>query len=153
MIIDVDAHHGNGNARAFVENKNVVLLDAYNVDVYPDDKHTRHRVDIAVPLRSGTDGATYLSKLEEALDRITSSFRLAFVVAGTDVLTGDPLGKLDLTIGECVERDRLVLGRLNELSTPAVVLAGGGYSADSTKAMIASILRNVAGRSRSDGGL
>lgn len=119
------------------------MLDVYNADVYPDDKHTKGRLDVAVPLRSGTDGATYLRELEDALRKIHGPFKLAFVLAGTDVLASDPLGKLGLTIEDCVERDRLVLGQLRELSTPAVVLAGGGYSADSSKVMIASILANA----------
>jgi histone deacetylase 11 len=44
LIIDVDAHHGNGNAYVFMENRNAVLLDMYNDDVYPKPEFTKNRV-------------------------------------------------------------------------------------------------------------
>lgn len=143
-IIDVDAHHGNGNARVFMENTNVVLLDMYNEEIYPNTSVTRGRVDISVPILSGTGGAEYLEKLEAALNRLEGGFRLAFIVAGTDVLSSDPLGRLGLSIEECVARDRMVLDRLQALSVPAVVTGGGGYSKDSSAAIIASI-KSLAG--------
>ncbi|HEU5136429.1 MAG TPA: histone deacetylase [Steroidobacteraceae bacterium] len=139
LIIDIDAHHGNGNAEVFLENRNVVLLDVYNADIYPQTNYTRERVDLAVPLASGTRGDEYLQKLGAALRKLDGNFRLAFVVAGTDVLATDPLGRLGLTIDECAERERLVEQRLSALSIPALFVAGGGYSADSSRAMTASI--------------
>ncbi len=145
LIIDVDAHHGNGNAYVFMENRNVVLLDIYNDDIYPRSDYTKARVDIAVPLHSGTIGTVYLDRLDAALAKLDGSFRLAFVVAGTDVLASDPLGGLKLTIEECAHRDRLIEDRLRELSIPWVFVAGGGYSRDSSRAMVASVLGAGAG--------
>ena len=97
------------------------------------------RVDINIPLRPGTSGRDYLSRLSEGLAELSGSFRLAFVVAGTDVLASDPLGGLGLSIDDCVVRDRLVLERLQALSVPAVFVGGGGYGRDSAKAIVASI--------------
>ena len=145
LIVDVDAHHGNGNARVFAEAPNVALGDGYNQDIYPTSPVTRQRVDLPVPLPSGTTGADYLARLEGVLRRIEGRYRLAFVVAGTDVLATDPLGRLELTIDDCAARDRMVVERLRELSAATVVVAGGGYSAESSKAMIASI-KSLAGR-------
>ena len=143
LIVDVDAHHGNGNARVFDQSKNVVLLDVYNADIYPSNAYTRERVDVGVPLPSGTSGAVYLEKLEGALGRLAGAFKIGFVVAGTDVLASDPLGKLGLTVEDCAARDEMILKRLRALATPAVMLAGGGYSPESSRAMIASILRSA----------
>ena len=53
--------------------------------------------------------------------------RLAFVIAGTDVLASDPLGALGLNVQECAARDRMVFARLKQLGVPAAFLAGGGY--------------------------
>jgi histone deacetylase 11 len=140
LIIDVDAHHGNGNAYVFMENRNAVLLDMYNDDIYPKSEFTKNRVDISVPLRSGTLGSVYLEKLASALGSLKGPFKLAFVVAGTDVLASDPLGGLMLTVEECAQRDRLIEDRLRKLSVPWVFVAGGGYSRDSSRAMIASVV-------------
>jgi histone deacetylase 11 len=144
LIIDVDAHHGNGNADVFLDNPNVILLDIYNEDIYPRSSYTKNRLDIPVPLRSGTAGDMYLDKLSTALSRLDGNFKLAFVVAGTDVLASDPLGGLRLTVEECAQRDLLVEARLCALSIPSVVVAGGGYGRDSSRAMIASLSDGLA---------
>jgi histone deacetylase 11 len=136
LIVDVDAHHGNGSAQVFLRDERVEILDIYNGDIYPNSPSTKRRVDIGIPLASGTSGSEYLARLTEGLDRLRGGPRLAFVVAGTDVLASDPLGALGLTIEQCAERDRRVLARLKALAVPAVFLAGGGYGKDSARAMI-----------------
>jgi len=139
LIVDIDAHHGNGNAYIFMDNKNVTILDIYNNDIYPQNNHTKERVDINVPLPAGTNGSQYNEALKGTLDKLTSNYSLAYVIAGTDVLESDSLGKLGLSIPECVERDQLVHEKLQSLSIPTVFLGGGGYSRDSAQAMIESI--------------
>jgi histone deacetylase 11 len=99
-------------------------------------------VNISIPLQLGTSGRDYLARLGQGLAEISGKFRLAFVVAGTDVLASDPLGGLGLSIDDCVIRDQMVLERLQALSVPAVFVGGGGYGRDSAKAIVASI-RNL----------
>jgi histone deacetylase 11 len=139
LIIDTDAHHGNGNAYTFMENKNVTILDIYNSGIYPTSSYTRDRVDISVPLMPGTEGQEYLKRYREALEKLDNDYRLAFVVAGTDTLTSDKLGGLCLTIENIAEREKLTLNALNERSIPAVILGGGGYSRASSKAVVEAI--------------
>lgn len=139
MIVDIDAHHGNGNGHVFFKDERVEILDIYNADIYPNSPSTKERVNIGIPLRSGTGGAEYLTRLDAGLARLKGGARLAFVVAGTDVLASDPLGALNLSVEECAQRDRLVLTRLRELGVPAVFLGGGGYGPQSARAMIAGI--------------
>ncbi|WP_444903423.1 histone deacetylase [Microbulbifer sp. CnH-101-E] len=139
LIIDTDAHHGNGNAYTFMENKNVTILDIYNSGIYPTSGYTRDRVNISVPLMPGTEGLEYLSRYREALEKLDDEFRIAFVVAGTDTLANDKLGGLCLTIEDIAERERLTLKTLNKRSIPAVILGGGGYSKASSKATAEAI--------------
>jgi histone deacetylase 11 len=139
LIIDVDAHHGNGNAQTFMECGNVVIVDIFNDDIYPRSPRTKERVDIAVPLHSAAPGREYLGGLECALDRIQGDYRMAFVIAGTDVLAADPLGGFRLTIEDVVRRDILIFEKLRQLSIPAVFLGGGGYSEDSVRATAESL--------------
>lgn len=135
LIIDTDAHHGNGNAYTFLEDKAVTLFDIYNNDIYPNTPFTKERVDINVPLECGTKGNVYLHKLTQALAQLQAPFKLAFVVAGTDVLDSDPLGGLSLSVEECAQRDSLVAKALLDTATPFVFLGGGGYSKESYKAI------------------
>ena len=37
MIIDLDAHQGNGHERDFMNDKSVYILDIYNRGIYPHD--------------------------------------------------------------------------------------------------------------------
>jgi len=139
LIVDVDAHHGNGNANVFRKDTRVEILDIYNGDIYPQSPGTRRRVDIGIPLPPGTGGNEYLARLTDGLGQLKSGARLAFVVAGTDVLASDPLGGLGLSVQQCAERDRRVFEHLQGLGVPAVFLAGGGYGRESADAMIAGI--------------
>ena len=139
LIIDIDAHHGNGNARTFIDNPNVTLLDIYNADIYPNTPVSRRRVDIAVPLPSGTSGELYLNKLAAALDQLSGGYKLAFVVAGTDVLATDPLGGLQLSVDDVAQSHKLVYQRLKALHIPTVFLGGGGYGKESAAAIVAGI--------------
>jgi len=139
LIIDTDAHHGNGNAYTFMENKQVKILDIYNAGIYPTSNYTRDRVDFPVPLSPGTDGQTYLQRYSEALEKLDNDYRLAFVIAGTDTLLSDKLGGLCLSIDDVAEREKLTLQALNQRSIPTVMLGGGGYSKDSAKSVIRAI--------------
>jgi len=139
LIIDIDAHHGNGNALTFMNSKNVTILDIYNNNVYPTTANTKARVNIKLPLPIGTNADFYLSKLNDGLAQLKEAFDIAFVVAGTDVVSSDPLGGLNLTVKDCIERDVLVMNKLLAISTPCVFLGGGGYSKDSAQAIIGSL--------------
>jgi len=139
IIIDIDAHHGNGNSRTFGDDPHVDLFDIYNNQVYPQTPSTKSKVDINIPLQSGTKGATYLKELQAGLAKITAGYRIAFVVAGTDVINIDPLGALGLTIDDCIARDVMVIERLTNLGIPFVFTGGGGYSEGSAKCIAGSL--------------
>ncbi|MDQ2042812.1 histone deacetylase [Pseudoalteromonas sp. 20-92] len=139
LIIDVDAHHGNGNAYSFKDNENIHLLDVYNADIYPTSDFTRNRVNFPVPLKSGVEGHEYLEKLNQALKLVKADYSLAFVIAGTDVLAIDKLGGFKLTVKDVAEREKFILSHLKSLEIPTVVTGGGGYSKQSALAITAAI--------------
>jgi histone deacetylase 11 len=140
LIIDTDAHHGNGNARTFMENRNITLLDVYNKDIYPNTPSTRERIDIPVALQSGITGKNYLMEYKKALSNISDKYKIAFVVSGTDVLKNDKLGGMQLSLEDVVKRELLTITTLKSLKIPAVILSGGGYSKESANAITQSIL-------------
>lgn len=144
LIIDIDAHHGNGNAYVFLDDESVTLLDIYNDDIYPNSPYTKERVNINVPLKTGTNGVEYINKLEGALNKINGKYKIAFVVAGTDVIENDKLGGLSLSIDDCAKRDALVARKLFSMKVPFVFLGGGGYSAGSAEAIVKGIKKVLA---------
>jgi len=141
LIIDTDAHHGNGNARTFIDNNKIKILDVYNETIYPKTHSTRERVDFPVPLPSEVQAEQYLSSYQIALSELTEHYKIAFVVAGTDVLETDKLGGMKLTLDDVVRRESLTHSRLKELNIPIVFLGAGGYSKESAKAAAASLMK------------
>src|SRR5207245_5704705 len=85
--------------------------------------------ETVLPERAGD--AEYLAALEALLLRMPEA-RLAFVLAGGDVLAGDPLGKLALSLEGARERDLRVADALVRL--PAAWLSAGGYPPDAWRA-------------------
>lgn len=148
-MIDLDAHRGNGFESFFIDDSSVSIFDMYNFQVYPG----RHPGDVddypyMVPLQSGMSGESYLRVLREELPAFLETLKdakLVFYNAGTDVLAGDRLGRLNLSFQHVVERDRYVLQQLKALAVPVVVLTSGGYTSESYKlvAECAKILVNM----------
>lgn len=88
---------GNGYERdkLHFKDSDLYILDAYNVELWPDDTKASAAINTKVALSSGTEDAEYLGKLREALGSAFASFQPDIVLynAGTDVLVGDPLGR------------------------------------------------------------
>ncbi|KAG5591330.1 hypothetical protein H5410_041844 [Solanum commersonii] len=96
MIIDLDAHQGNGHEMDFSDDRRVFILDMYNPGIYPLDFEARRYIDLGVEVKSGTATDEYLTKLDHALEVAEKKIDPDFIVynAGTDILDGDPLGRL-----------------------------------------------------------
>jgi histone deacetylase 11 len=129
LIIDLDAHQGNGHERLARTDPDLFIVDLYNRDIYPQDFAARRRINIDRPLPAGTGDAAYLRVLRDLLPRVTDSgpFKLAFYIAGTDIYEQDLLGGLDISGDALLTRDRLVLTTLLSAGIPCAMLGGGGY--------------------------
>ena len=42
MIIDLDAHQGNGHERDFIRDTDAYILDCYNPHIYPGDRYAKN---------------------------------------------------------------------------------------------------------------
>ncbi|XP_037945645.1 histone deacetylase 11-like [Teleopsis dalmanni] len=142
MIVDLDAHQGNGHERDFVNNENVFILDMYNAAIYPRDHQAKVAIRCAAELQPRTEDILYMKKLKSSLTRSLKEFHPNIVVynAGTDVLKGDPLGLLDITPDGVIERDEYVFSTCREHNIPIVMLLSGGYLKSSAKVIADSIL-------------
>ena len=139
MIVDLDTHHGNGNAALFRDRDDVVLFDMYELDNYPADKV---RVDHPIPLRSNMDDAGYLTRLDALPAPVEAAAPdLLFYIAGADPYVEDVLGTQRLTLEGLRRRDETVLETARTLDVPIAVVLGGGYS---TAAELAEINGNTA---------
>ncbi len=60
MIVDLDAHQGNGHERDFRDDKSVYIFDAFNPYIYPHDVYARERIDKVAELPSGVADDEYI---------------------------------------------------------------------------------------------
>ncbi|KAM0944748.1 putative histone deacetylase [Dioscorea sansibarensis] len=145
MIIDLDAHQGNGHERDFSNDRRVYIMDMYNAAIYPLDFEARRYIDQKVEVVSGTKTKDYLDLLDKALEVARNSFDPELIVynAGTDILDGDPLGKLKISPEGVTARDEKVFRFAKERNTPLIMLTSGGYMKSSAR-VIADSITNLA---------
>ncbi len=138
-ILDLDAHPPDGLAEFFGHDESVWIGSISGSDWGP-----LPGVDETL-LPEGSGDEVYLKALDDLLDRVPRC-ELAFVIAGGDVLAGDRLGRLALTLEGAQRRDERVAEAL--LDTPTVWLPGGGYSHDAWKVLAGTCLVLCYGRRR-----
>jgi histone deacetylase 11 len=142
LVIDLDAHQGDGISRIFYEDKNVFIFDMYNKDIYPQDIWARQRINFDIPLDSGTKDSEYFAKLKSKLPLFLENFKdakIAFYNAGTDIYERDFLGKLSITKEGVLARDKFVFNSLMDWEIPCIMVLSGGYTKESYKLVANSI--------------
>lgn len=128
LVVDLDAHQGNGTAVFFQRDPTVFTLSVHAERNYPLKKE---KSDLDVGLSDAVSDQEYLAALEPALEQ-AFAFRpdLVFFNAGVDVLQNDRFGRLCLSLPGLAERDRRVFAKVRQAHVPLVVVMGGGYNRD-----------------------
>jgi acetoin utilization deacetylase AcuC-like enzyme len=124
-IVDLDVHHGNGNAAILGGRDDVYVLSMHGAKNYPFRKPPSTE-DIDLP--DNTEDAEYLTLLKPALERVLA-FKpdIVFYQAGVDTLKEDTLGRLALSMTGLAERDRMVFELFHKHGIPVSIAMGGGY--------------------------
>jgi acetoin utilization deacetylase AcuC-like enzyme len=127
IVIDLDAHQGDGTAAILKGERRVFTFSLHNQEIYPDKKE-RSSMDIG--LKPGTGDRTYLAVLRAELPRLLDRFRpdFAVYVAGADVYRGDLLGGFKLTMGGIKKRDAFVFAECRRRGIPVALTLSGGYA-------------------------
>ena len=127
VVIDCDAHQGNGTAAIMAHDPTVYTFSMHGAKNFPFHKE---RSDVDVELPVGAVVALYLDLLAAGLDRVLPAARadLALYIAGADPFAGDSLGRLGLSKAGLAARDRLVFERCADAGLPVAVVMGGGYA-------------------------
>lgn len=143
LIVDLDAHQGNGHERDSMGDAEIYTLDMFNHEIYPGDTYAERAITDAVKLSCFTEDDVYLPLLGQALHR-AMRFRPEFVVfvAGTDCLEGDPLGQLSVSAAGIVRRDEMVFEAALMAQVPVLMLLAGGYQQSNAR-VIADSITNV----------
>jgi acetoin utilization deacetylase AcuC-like enzyme len=127
LILDLDVHQGNGTASLCTNQDNIFTFSMHGKNNYPLRKE---QSDIDIELEDGIKDAKYLHQLKRGIEDVMNCFQPEFIFyqAGVDVLESDKLGRLNLSLEGCKERDTVVFDLSRQLDVPIVTTMGGGYS-------------------------
>jgi acetoin utilization deacetylase AcuC-like enzyme len=128
IVLDLDAHPPDGTAECLENDPSCWIGSLSGSDFGP----LRGAPVDETLLPEGAGDEVYLAALDKLLVRAPPA-GLAFVLAGGDVLAGDGMGRLGLTLEGCRERDLRVADAL--FRTPSVWLPAGGYNRDAWRAL------------------
>ena len=153
LVLDWDAHHGNGTQDIFYEDPSVFVVSIHLVSGYPSTGKAGEvgagagtGTNRNVPLPRGTAGARYRRNFLAALDAALGAFRPDFVMisAGFDCLSGDPEGGFLL---EPSDLYLLTSDLLERVPGPGKVAAAleGGYALDRIGGGLVEVLRALGG--------
>jgi len=151
LVVDYDAHHGNGTQDIFYADPRVLYASFHEYPLYPGTG-ALHETGagegigrtLNFPLPEGTTGDVYLAAIDEVLWPVVSAFGPTWLLisAGYDAHRRDPLTGLELTSGDFA----VLTKRLLEI-VPAgrrLAMLEGGYDlqalADSTAATLAALV-------------
>ncbi len=127
MVVDLDAHQGNGTHFIFRMDPHVFTYSVHVGRNYPSQKEPG-TLDVELP-RWAT-GEQYFEQLESTLPRAVERFEpdIVFYIAGVDVHADDRFGQMCLTTADMRCRDEWTIDLCRDWGIPTVVLYGGGYN-------------------------
>jgi acetoin utilization deacetylase AcuC-like enzyme len=152
LVVDYDAHHGNGTQDAFYRDPRVVYVSMHEYPLYPgtgrlDETGAGPGVGATInfPFPAGTTGDAYLAAIDDVIVPLTETWRPTWLLlsAGFDAHRADPLTGLGLSAGDYAD----LTSRLMAL-VPAgrrVVFLEGGYDLDALATSSAACLAAMAG--------
>ena len=148
MIIDLDAHQGNGHERDFLGDKDPFIFDAYNPSIYPNDLEAKSAISLRMHTPVSMSDEFYLEDLKKSFKEAGDRFSPDFILynAGTDIMSGDPLGMLDISAEGILKRDEMVFRWARDRKVPIAMVLSGGYQQSNAPAIASSIenlLKNV----------
>jgi acetoin utilization deacetylase AcuC-like enzyme len=127
IVIDLDAHQGNGTHAIFSHDPNVFTYSVHVGRNYPSVKVPG---TLDVELNRWASADEYFSRLTATLPTAMERFEpdIVFYIGGVDVHADDQFGQMKLSTDDMRQRDRWTIELCRRWTIPTVVLYGGGYN-------------------------
>ncbi|HEV7523313.1 MAG TPA: histone deacetylase [Acidimicrobiia bacterium] len=153
LVVDWDAHHGNGTQDIFYGDGAVMYVSLHEWPLYPGtgrltDSGTGEGAGATVnfPLPSGATGDVYLDAIDTVVEPLVEAFAPSWVLvsAGYDAHRADPLTGLGLSAGDYVD----LTARMMAIAAPRrlVVFLEGGYDLDALRDSTAATVSTLIGQ-------
>jgi acetoin utilization deacetylase AcuC-like enzyme len=152
LIVDFDAHHGNGTQDAFYRDGRVTYVSLHEWPQYPGTGWVDETgagegegATVNLPVPSGTTGDVFLAGIEKVVGPIVAKVRPTWLLvsAGFDGHAADPITDLGLSSGDY----SLLIEELKAMVPPGrlIVMLEGGYDLDALRDSTAATLAALAG--------
>lgn len=152
LIVDYDAHHGNGTQETFWADGEVAYVSLHQYPLYPGSGALREvgtgagqGTTLNLPLPAGATGDVYRAALDEVIAPFAESFEPTWLLlsAGFDAHRADPLTDMGLSVGDFAD----LTAELLHLVPPSrtVAFLEGGYDLAALSACAASCVGAMAG--------
>jgi acetoin utilization deacetylase AcuC-like enzyme len=153
LILDYDAHHGNGTQAVFVDDPRVLFVSYHQWPLYPGtgavDEIGAGRgrgYTMNIPMPPCATGEHFLRAFDEIVQPRAELFDPTWLVisAGFDGHRDDPITDLGLSAGDYSLLTQRALGLVP--SGRVLVMLEGGYDLDALTASTGAVLGALAGR-------
>ena len=150
LIVDWDAHHGNGTQDIFWSDPGVLYVSVHEWPLYPgtgrfDDVGGGDAAGTTVnfPVPAGATGDVYLAALDEVVAPLVERFAPTWVLisAGYDAHRADPLTGLGLSSGDFADLTARI--RAFAPSGRTIAFLEGGYDLDALRDGVAATVTTL----------
>jgi acetoin utilization deacetylase AcuC-like enzyme len=152
LVVDIDAHHGNGTQEIFYDDPRVVYVSFHQHPLYPGTgslletgEGDGRGATINIPLPPHATGDVYRRGIDEVVAPMVAELAPDWVLisAGFDAHRADPLTDLGLTAGDYAD----ITAELLDIAVPGrrLVFLEGGYDLEALAACTAATLGAMAG--------
>lgn len=152
VVVDVDAHHGNGTQDIFYRDGNVLFISFHQWPWYPFSgaageigEGDGRYATVNIPVPSGATGDVYRTGIEQVVAPVLATFEPTWMLVslGFDGHRDDPLTELGLTSGDFGD---IVFDLLQFVPAGRrLMFLEGGYDLRALKNSTAAVLSAVAG--------
>jgi len=127
MVVDTDAHQGNGTASLLGDDPRVFTYSIHVGKNYPTRKVNS---SLDVETVRYVEGEMYLQALFQTLADSLDQFApdLVIWISGADNHRNDRFGQMHLSLKEIQRRDEVLLRAMIKNRIPIAILYGGGYN-------------------------
>jgi acetoin utilization deacetylase AcuC-like enzyme len=155
LIVDWDAHHGNGIQDIFYAERDVLYISTHQYPHYPGSGFVTEvgsgdgeGFTVNFPFPAGTGEKAYLRAFDEVIIPVARQYRpdLFLVSAGYDGHFSDPLCSMLLTSGSYRSMAERLVGLAEELCGGRMIVAlEGGYNLMGLAASVAATVAALVG--------
>jgi acetoin utilization deacetylase AcuC-like enzyme len=156
LVLDVDAHHGNGTQQKFYDTSRVLYISLHEDPTeFPGTGFTHETgkgeglgYNVNIPFPYGTGDHPYLRAIEEIVTPIADQYEPEFMLvsAGFDSHHSDPVGNLSLS-ASCIEQVYEIVADLasGTCQKRLVCVLEGGYNLNTIGSLATSALARIIG--------